>query len=691
MKQKYRLIAALLSLCMCLAPSPMMASADETESLSAICAEADAARSDYRIRTLDFPCIDRSDMTDGLVSKLADDCYVLKSWGVIHAEDYINTNSSRGPYYSATAIVNRQGDLLIPWQPTMNAVEVLFEDDVYSIVYTNGLNATYWKENMSRTVSEYYDVNGNVLFEHEPFAAAGPMQDGVAWVAYASDDSDYPLVQLIDKTGTKIADLSDKHFVYIHDYSEGLANFSYIDADEKTHYGYLDKTGKCVLESDNPCGDFHNGLAWMQIDGKYGFMDTAGELVIPAEFDALGDSNGFTAESLLVKKNENWALMDTTGKFLTDFIYERRPLYEDTLESAEMRLDSGESCEGRASDAGKYPFTDGFATVYRNGRYCLLDTKGNELMTGSEYPLHAYGNDVFGIEKGWFSGVFDLVDRSGETIFSQNIGSLVDLGDGVFWVVTDGNYKFFEIEPTAATMIPGDTNDDGTLDIMDVILLNKYLLGSAKLDAAAQKAADMNGDEKIDSTDSLEVLKAVLGIQSEPIAALVTLSAHNLSAAYSAQEVQTVAIDEQTILGQTKFALDLLRESAEPGKNSLISPYSVSQVLGMTANGAAGNTVQEMETVLGVSMETLNPAFYTLRTRDTHDAKYVNANSIWMKDSYFTEHPVNPDFLQTNADYYGADVFTAPFDNTTLNDILPSIAKHNTLCFAGCAAAAKAT
>ena len=211
----------------------------------------------------------------------------------------------------------------------------------------------------------------------------------------------------------------------------------------------------------------------------------------------------------------------------------------------------------------------------------------------------------------------------------------------------------------------GDLNGDGVSDIMDVIRLNKVLLGVEKLTDEQSSAADLDGDGTMTANDALVLLKQILGITEQE----QRETSLNLAASYAAQPVQTVDIDEQTVLGQTKFALDLLRESAQPGKNSLVSPYSVSQALGMTANGAAGNTLKEMETVLGGSMETLNPAFYTLRTRDTKDAKCVTANSIWMKDSLFAENPVNPEFLQTNADYYGADVFTAPFNDTTLEDI----------------------
>ncbi|MBR2085689.1 MAG: hypothetical protein IJ906_00880 [Oscillospiraceae bacterium] len=268
--------------------------------------------------------------------------------------------------------------------------------------------------------------------------------------------------------------------------------------------------------------------------------------------------------------------------------------------------------------------------------------------TGTEYY---YGLNIFG----------SSLDVS---LSEANIGDAVTFAmyrDTPAIPLSIGEVK--ESPQTAAKQ--GDLNGDGVSDIMDVIRLNKALLGVEQLTDAQSKAADLDSDGKMTSNDALVLLKQILGIteQEQHEATL------NLAASYAAQPVQTVDIDEQTVLGQTKFALDLLRESAEPGKNSLVSPYSVSQALGMTANGAAGNTLKEMETVLGGSMDTLNPAFYTLRTRDTKDAKCVTANSIWMKDSYIQEYPVSKAFLQTNADYYGADAFAAPFDETTLADI----------------------
>lgn len=60
----------------------------------------------------------------------------------------------------------------------------------------------------------------------------------------------------------------------------------------------------------------------------------------------------------------------------------------------------------------------------------------------------------------------------------------------------------------------GDVNEDGEVDILDVIKLNKFLLGSDKLGDAARQNADVDANTEIDSTDSLNILKAVVKIIS---------------------------------------------------------------------------------------------------------------------------------------------------------------------------------
>lgn len=119
----------------------------------------------------------------------------------------------------------------------------------------------------------------------------------------------------------------------------------------------------------------------------------------------------------------------------------------------------------------------------------------------------------------------------------------------------------------------------------------------------------------------------------------------------------------------TDFAIRLFKASEESGKNTLISPLSVLCALAMTANGAEEETLQQMEEVLGMTTEDLNLYLYSYMKNLPQGDKYKLslANSIWFtEDERFT---VNQDFLQTNADYYGADIYKAPFNEQTKKDI----------------------
>ncbi len=56
----------------------------------------------------------------------------------------------------------------------------------------------------------------------------------------------------------------------------------------------------------------------------------------------------------------------------------------------------------------------------------------------------------------------------------------------------------------------GDVNADGRIDIMDVIAVNQFILGVGHLNTTQIAAADVDGNQNVDSTDSLLILKYVV-------------------------------------------------------------------------------------------------------------------------------------------------------------------------------------
>ena len=118
----------------------------------------------------------------------------------------------------------------------------------------------------------------------------------------------------------------------------------------------------------------------------------------------------------------------------------------------------------------------------------------------------------------------------------------------------------------------------------------------------------------------------------------------------------------------TAFSLDLLRENWT-GENLLLSPLSVLSALGMTANGAGGETLTQMEDVLGLPIGELNEtlAAWTAELPAGKNCRVDLANSLWLRDDGKFE--ASQDFLQAVVDWYGADVFSSQFDDETLRSV----------------------
>ena len=153
-------------------------------------------------------------------------------------------------------------------------------------------------------------------------------------------------------------------------------------------------------------------------------------------------------------------------------------------------------------------------------------------------------------------------------------------------------------------------------------------------------------------------------------------SSEDLMKDVPAKEVDVLPDMDAGAAAAADFGVRLFQTSMEEGKNTLISPLSVLYALAMTANGADGETLAQMEQVLGMDVENLNSYMlaYLDLLPEAKDYKMSLANSIWFKDD--PNFLVEQSFLQTNADYYGAGAYKAAFDEGTRNDINNWVKEH---------------
>lgn len=170
------------------------------------------------------------------------------------------------------------------------------------------------------------------------------------------------------------------------------------------------------------------------------------------------------------------------------------------------------------------------------------------------------------------------------------------------------------------------------------------------------------------------------GTESEESHSPAGVSAANLIEGIEPETVTGKEADERFTASQYRFAAELLRRSYEEDKgNCLVSPLSVMLALSMTANGAAGQTLQQMLDVLGggMTMDELNAYLYAYVNSlpSSAEEKLAIANSIWLNDR--EDFSVRSDFLKKDVSWYRADIYKTPFDGSAVK-ALNSWVSHKT-------------
>lgn len=116
------------------------------------------------------------------------------------------------------------------------------------------------------------------------------------------------------------------------------------------------------------------------------------------------------------------------------------------------------------------------------------------------------------------------------------------------------------------------------------------------------------------------------------------------------------------------FAANLLKNSSSD-ESVVLSPLSLYTALSMTANGASGKTLRELEKAMGqdLNISEINTFIHYLNERVkvlNNEEGYVNsANSLWIRDNY----SVKAQFLQTVVNYYDAEVFRTELKAEEIN------------------------
>jgi serpin B len=176
----------------------------------------------------------------------------------------------------------------------------------------------------------------------------------------------------------------------------------------------------------------------------------------------------------------------------------------------------------------------------------------------------------------------------------------------------------------------------------------------------------------------MEKLKVIL-------TSLIIITAGCESSSQYSEEVplrELTRIEKQLVSSADNFSFNLFKKIAEAEleKNLFISPLSISMALGMTLNGADGDTYEAMRKTLSladISQPEINESYQSLIELLTKiDSKVIMqiANSIWYRNTI----PFKQDFIETNRKYFDATINPMNFSDPTTINIINNWVKEST-------------
>jgi hypothetical protein len=170
-------------------------------------------------------------------------------------------------------------------------------------------------------------------------------------------------------------------------FSEGLASVY----EDGVGHGYIDRSGRMVikLEGATAPGRFHDGMAQVMVTPKggdfngggrfeFGYIDRSGRLAVPGPFEKVGDfSEGLAA----VQVKGRWGYVDSTGHFAIEPAYDSATSFHD----GQATVASGGKysfIDKSGKKVGECPpqscdFHEGLAAFESGGRWGYIDRAGH--------------------------------------------------------------------------------------------------------------------------------------------------------------------------------------------------------------------------------------------------------------------------------------------------------------------------
>ena len=243
------------------------------------------------------------------------------------------------------------------------------------------------------------------------------------------------------KTGDVVIPLK---YDWVSNFREGLAA---VEIEGK--WGFIDKSGNEVVPLKYGYADeFSEGLACVSLTNKYkkdkyGFIDKSGNEVVPLKYDWTGS---FSEGLAMVKLNGKWGFVDKSGKEVVppkhDYVWD----FKEGLVVVELNGKQGfVDKSGKEVVALKYDnvwfFEEGLAGVELKGKWGFIDKSGKEVVPIKYDNVDNFSEGLAGVE---LNGKWGYINKSGKEVVPIKYDYVDNFSEGLAITKLKGKKGFVD-------------------------------------------------------------------------------------------------------------------------------------------------------------------------------------------------------------------------------------------------------
>jgi len=177
-------------------------------------------------------------------------------------------------------------------------------------------------------------------------------------------------------------------------------------------YGYMSLTGELVVPCEYEYAfDFHNGVGIVQMDGKYGLVDTTGKVLIPCQLSSVGFE--FSDGLMYVRQGNTYGFVNAAGELVIPYEWTR-----------------------------VFGFSEGLAFVKNEQTAGYMDVNGNMVISGNWLAGYGFHEGLAAVCNEQYQWGF--INTKGELVIPYLWGQADDFCNGVARVANQNQYGFID-------------------------------------------------------------------------------------------------------------------------------------------------------------------------------------------------------------------------------------------------------